>query len=85
VWLFLWPLATIAGLLPLTQGGIGVREAALAILLAPFGVAGAAAVAAGLAFQGVVIGGGLLAGLIVLTLGRYMRTPKLAPELRGVT
>jgi len=85
VWLFVWPLAKIAGLLPVTQGGIGVREAALAILLAPFGVAGAAAVAAGLAFQGVVIGGGLLAGLIVLTLGRYMRTPKLAPELRGVT
>ena len=28
-WLFAWPLAKLAALLPLTQGGIGVREAAL--------------------------------------------------------
>src|SRR5690242_15690195 len=27
VWLFAWPLAKLAALLPLTQGGIGVREA----------------------------------------------------------
>src|SRR5438477_2562998 len=37
VWLFAWPLAKLAALLPLTQGGIGVREAALVALLVPFG------------------------------------------------
>src|SRR5262249_46719776 len=36
VWLFAWPLAKLAAILPLTQGGIGVREAALVALLAPF-------------------------------------------------
>ncbi len=70
VWLFVWPLAKVSALVPLTQGGIGVREAALAALFAPFGVGPALAVAAGLAFQGVVIGGGLVAGLIALLLGR---------------
>jgi len=30
VWLFAWPLGRISVLLPVTQGGIGVREAALA-------------------------------------------------------
>lgn len=70
VWLFVWPMAKVSALLPITQGGIGVREAALAALFAPFGVPAVLAVAAGLAFQGVVIGGGLLAGLISLLLGR---------------
>src|SRR5882762_3639710 len=36
VWLFAWPLAKMAAVLPITQGGIGVREAALVLLLAPF-------------------------------------------------
>jgi glycosyltransferase 2 family protein len=35
--LFAWPLAKIAAVVPITQGGIGVREAALVVLLAPFG------------------------------------------------
>ena len=75
VWLFVWPMAKVSALLPITQGGIGVREAALAALFAPFGVPAVLAVAAGLAFQGVVIGGGLLAGLIALLLGRIQRVP----------
>ncbi len=70
VWLFVWPLAKVSALVPLTQGGIGVREVALAALFAPFGVPAVLAVAAGLAFQGIVIGGGLFAGLIALVLGR---------------
>ena len=61
-WLFAWPMAKISALVPVTQGGIGVREAALAALLAPFGVAPVLAVAAGLVFQGVIISGGLLGG-----------------------
>ncbi len=63
VWLFVWPLAKVAGLLPLTQNGIGVREAAQAALFAPFGVSAAAAVATGLVFEVVIISGGLLGGV----------------------
>ncbi len=70
VWLFAWPLAKVVALLPLTQGGIGVREAALVVLLAPFGVAGPLAFATGLVWEAVVICGGLLAGLAALLLRR---------------
>jgi uncharacterized membrane protein YbhN (UPF0104 family) len=70
VWLFVWPLAKIAGLLPVTQNGIGVREAAQAVLFAPFGVSAARAVATGLVFEVVIISGGLLGGLIAYALSR---------------
>jgi glycosyltransferase 2 family protein len=68
VWLFVWPLAKIAGLTPLTQGGIGVREAAQAALFAPFGVTAVKAVATGLVFEAVIIGGGLVAGALAVAL-----------------
>jgi len=69
-WFFAWPLAKLAAVLPLTQGGIGVREAALVGLLSPFGAAPHLVLAAGLVWEAVVISGGLLAGLATLLLGR---------------
>lgn len=69
-WLFAWPMAKLSALLPLTQAGLGVREAALAGLLSPFGVEAVLAVAAGLVFQAVVIGGGLAGGGIAALIGR---------------
>jgi glycosyltransferase 2 family protein len=71
-WLFAWPLAKLAAVLPLTQGGIGVREAALVALLTPFGAPGHLVLAAGLVWEGVVIAGGLIAGAVAFTLGRRM-------------
>ncbi len=70
VWFFAWPLAKLAALLPLTQGGIGVREAALVGLLSPFGAAAHLVLASGLVWEGVVIVGGLVAGLVVYVLRR---------------
>jgi uncharacterized protein (TIRG00374 family) len=70
VWLFAWPLAKLAAILPLTQGGIGVREAALVALLAPFGAAGHLVLAAGLIWEGVIVAGGLIAGATALALRR---------------
>ncbi len=70
VWLFAWPLAKIAALLPLTQGGIGVREAALVALLAPFGAPGHLVLAAGLIWEGIIIAGGLIAGTTAFLLRR---------------
>jgi glycosyltransferase 2 family protein len=70
VWLFAWPLAKLAAVLPLTQGGIGVREAALVALLAPFGAASHLVLAAGLVWEGVIIAGGLLAGGVAVLLRR---------------
>jgi glycosyltransferase 2 family protein len=70
VWLFVWPLAKISGLAPVTQGGIGVREAAQVVLFAPFGVPGAVALAVGLIFEAIIILGGLTGGAVAWMLGR---------------
>ena len=62
MWFLLWPLAKIAAMLPISFGGLGVREAAFAALLAPWGLQGLA-VAQSLVWQSVLLVGGLLAGL----------------------
>jgi uncharacterized protein (TIRG00374 family) len=67
-WLFAWPLAKLAAVLPLTQGGIGVREAALVALLAPLGAPAHLVLAAGLVWEGVAITGGLIAGVAAFAL-----------------
>jgi len=69
-WLFAWPMAKISALVPLTQGGIGVREAALAGLLLPFGAPPAMTVAVGLAWEGITIAGALLGGLAAYSIGK---------------
>jgi uncharacterized membrane protein YbhN (UPF0104 family) len=70
VWLFAWPLAKISALLPVTQGGIGVREVALVGLLAPFGAPSVLTAAAGLVFEAITTIGGLFAGIIAYLVGR---------------
>jgi glycosyltransferase 2 family protein len=79
VWLFAWPLAKIAALLPLTQGGMGVREVALVALLAPFGAPAALTLAAGLIWEGIIIAGGLIAGGVAFVL-RRPQPRKMAPN-----
>jgi uncharacterized membrane protein YbhN (UPF0104 family) len=83
VWLFVWPLAKIAGLTPLTQGGIGVREAAQAALFAPFGVPAVKAVATGLVFEAVIITGGLISGGIAVAM-RDNRGAAVDPRVGGL-
>lgn len=70
VWVLAWPLAKFAALLPITQGGIGVREAALVALVAPFGAAPALTMATGLVWEAIILAGGLLAGLASYLLAR---------------
>lgn len=70
VWLFAWPLAKLSAAIPITQGGIGVREAALAALLLPFGAPAVLSVAAGIAWEAVVIGAGLVAGFTSFVMTR---------------
>ena len=69
-WLFAWPMAKISAVVPLTQGGIGVREAALVGLLLPFGAPAALTVAVGFAWEGVIIAGGLIGGLGAYLIGK---------------
>jgi glycosyltransferase 2 family protein len=70
VWFLAWPLAKLAALIPLSQGGLGVREAVLAALLVPFGAPPAWTVAVGLVWQTVIYTGGLLSGLLGLVARR---------------
>lgn len=76
IWLFAWPLAKLAALLPLTQGGIGVREAALVGLTSPFGAPAHLVLATGLVWEGVVIVGGFIAGLTAFVLRRGEALPE---------
>jgi uncharacterized membrane protein YbhN (UPF0104 family) len=74
VWLFAWPLAKIAALLPLTQGGMGIREAVLVALLLPFGARGPLVLASGLAWEGIIVAGGLISGFAAFLLRRGDRS-----------
>jgi glycosyltransferase 2 family protein len=71
VWFLAWSLAKVAGLLPISLGGLAVRDATFAALLVPIGVPAALGVVASLVWQSVLIVGGLLAGLIWWILARY--------------
>ena len=73
VWLFAWPLAKLSAAVPVTQAGIGVREAVLAALLLPFGAPAALAVASGLAWDAVVVGGAIAGGIFALVAGALRR------------
>jgi uncharacterized membrane protein YbhN (UPF0104 family) len=75
VWFLIWPLAKIASLLPISLGGLAVREASLAALLLPFGVPLARSVVCSLLWQTVLIAGGLLGGLVWLVLSRSRQLP----------
>jgi len=70
VWFVAWPLAKLVALMPISLGGLGVRDAAFGALLVPLGVPLARGVVASLVWQSILIGGGLLAGAAWLALGR---------------
>jgi uncharacterized membrane protein YbhN (UPF0104 family) len=67
-WFVAWPLAKLISIIPLSVGGIGVREAALVALLAPYGASEDAVFASGVLWQGVLLVTGLV-GLAVTHLG----------------
>jgi uncharacterized membrane protein YbhN (UPF0104 family) len=76
-WFFAWPLAKLLALAPFSLGGLGVREASLAALLAPLGASPALVVAVGLLWQSILFASGLLGGSVLLLFAR-MRPPARA-------
>jgi len=72
-WFFAWPLAKLLAVAPVSIGGLGVREAGLAALLAPFGASAAIVVAVGLIWQTVLIAGGLIGGAALALSGKPLR------------
>ena len=74
-WLLCWPLAKLLALLPISLGGLGVREAALAALLGSFGVGAALAVGQSLLWQGALLLTGAAAGTFAV-----LSRPRLHPR-----
>ena len=72
-WFFGWPLAKIIATLPLSLGGLGVRESSLAALLVPFGANAAQVVASGLAWQAILYLAGALGALVLMMSGGSLR------------
>jgi len=66
VWFAVVPLVALATVLPISINGVGVRENALAILLAPYGVSREPAVALGVLWLFTVLVTGLLGGALFL-------------------
>ncbi len=70
VWFLAWPLAKLSALLPISMGGLGVREVALAVILERFGVPYTNSVGLGLLWETILIAGGILGGCIYLFLSK---------------
>lgn len=68
LWLFAWPLAKLIATLPISIGGLGVREAGLSGVMAPFVPTTALAISASLMWQTIVIAGGLVGTVVQLAL-----------------
>lgn len=62
-WFFAWSTAKIVAIAPISLGGLGVREATMAKLLAGFGADPARVIAIGLIWQTVLYASGLIGAL----------------------
>ena len=82
-WFVAWPLSKLIAILPISLGGIGVREAALVSLLAPYGAPREAVLASGILWQAVLIVTGL-AGLLVTQLLPRAPAPATVPSIKDV-
>lgn len=69
-WYFAWPLAKLIAIVPISLAGLGVREASLAVLMAPLGADPATVVAVGLMWQVVLFAAGILGGIMFLLTAR---------------
>lgn len=58
-WFLAWSAAKLGAILPISLGGIGVREAALVAVLGAYGASADAVVATGILWEGVIVAGSL--------------------------
>jgi uncharacterized membrane protein YbhN (UPF0104 family) len=70
VWFIAWPLAKLFAMLPISMGGLGVREAALALILARYGISFSSSVGLGLLWESVLVAGASIGGIFYLTAKR---------------
>lgn len=77
-WFIVVPLVNLAMLLPISIGGVGVREGMMAVLLAPMGVSRETAVAVGMLTLLTAVACGLVGGLSLLADARAPGPPRRA-------
>jgi uncharacterized membrane protein YbhN (UPF0104 family) len=65
-WFFAWATAKVIAILPISLGGLGVREAAMSRLLLPFGADPGQVIAIGLIWQTILYASGLIGALAQL-------------------
>lgn len=83
VWILVWPLAKLSALLPISMGGLGVREAALAALLTRLDIPIALAVGVGLLWETILVSGGILGGIFYLVMNQVDTPFPSLSTLRG--
>jgi uncharacterized membrane protein YbhN (UPF0104 family) len=64
-WFVAWPLSKLMAVLPISLAGIGVREAALVLILSPYGAPREAVLASGILWQAFFVVMGILGFLVV--------------------
>jgi glycosyltransferase 2 family protein len=81
-WFVAWPLSKLVAILPISLGGIGVREAALVSLLVPYGAPADAVLASGIVWQ-TVLAASAVAGLIITQCLQAPATAVASPKSPG--
>jgi len=74
-WFFAWPLSKLIAVLPISLGGLGVREASLAALLTRFGAPAARTVAVGLVWQTILMASATVGAIVLLVSTRSKLSP----------
>jgi len=82
VWFIVWPTAKLSAMLPLSLGGLGVREAVLAVLLGQFGVTAAKSVGLGLVWESIVFATSGLGGIFYLLSSRELKRLSASSQKR---
>lgn len=83
VWAYGWSIAKLIAILPISLGGLGVREASLATLFQPFGADPALVVAVGLIWQTILYASGIIGILVGALVSRRGNAGQLAKRTAG--
>jgi uncharacterized protein (TIRG00374 family) len=78
VWLFAWPLAKLIATLPISLGGLGVREASLAAIFTGFAFESPVVIAVGFVWQTILISTGLIGLAVQAWSGKLKSAPESA-------
>jgi len=75
-WYVAWPLSKLVAVLPISLGGIGVREAALVLILSPYGAPREAVLASGILWQSFFV----VMGILGFVVAQLVPQPSAVPE-----